>query len=232
MDSASQMPDPGMPGCSSSRPIRAAHSITRSRAPSRCGLSVASNGSLNSGSWDGPTAWYGTWPCDRARRTAGPTPPGPPEPAGPAAGPPPPIAPLRRMSSAEVPTPPIANGSHQLPVPGSAPPVPAATPPPEPAAAPPPFMYRLERMCHSWPPDCQSWRPLTYASTRARPSGASPVSANSTGSSVNTVFSNCWSREVSRSLTASAASWVEHSRNFSSTRMPLLSSPSSSTSRW
>ena len=93
-------------------------------------------------------------------------------------------------------------------------------------------MYRLERMCHSWPPDCQSWSPFTYASTEADSAGFSPLSAKSGPSSVSAVFSNCWRREVSRSLTASAASCVVHSRNRSSTRTPLLSSPSSSTSRW
>ena len=40
----------------------------------------------------------------------------------------------------------------------------------------------------------------------AAPAGSRPFSANSAGSSVSAVFSNCCSREVSRSLTASAAS--------------------------
>ena len=46
---------------------------------------------------------------------------------------------------------------------------------------------------------------------RAGSSGRGPSPAKSAGSSVSAVFSNCWSREVSRSLTASAASWVVQS---------------------
>ncbi len=52
------------------------------------------------------------------------------------------------------------------------------------------------------------------------------------GTSVNAVCSNWCSREVRTSLTSSAASWVVQPKKVSRTSTPLLSSPSSSTSRW
>ncbi|CAM5501319.1 hypothetical protein SFUMM280S_10470 [Streptomyces fumanus] len=87
-------------------------------------------------------------------------------------------------------------------------------------------------MCHSWPPDCQSWSPLVYAATAATSAGVRPFSRATAGTSVNAVCSNWCSREVRTSLTRSAASWVVQPKKVSSTSTPLLSSPSSSTSRW
>ncbi|CAO0828782.1 hypothetical protein SMICM17S_04649 [Streptomyces microflavus] len=160
--SSSQMCEPGTPGCASRMPIRRAQSTSRSRAPSRCGLSVVPNGRSRSGIREGPTCWYGRWLWLRARAVS--------------------ERGVNLIEAADMPKPATAS------------------------PAPPPFMYRLERMCHSWPPDCQSWSPLTYARTDAVRAGSRPLSAQSGPSSVRAVFSNCWSREVSRSLTASAAS--------------------------
>ncbi|RRR97327.1 hypothetical protein EIW28_18115 [Glycomyces terrestris] len=93
------------------------------------------------------------------------------------------------------------------------------------------FMYRLERMCHSWPPACQSWRPLAYKAIASCSGGATPSAAHSTGISVSAVFSNWCSREVRMSLTSSAARCVSRPRNRSKTRTAFAFSPSLATSR-
>ncbi len=72
---------------------------------------------------------------------------------------------------------------------------------------------------------------MTYLSTLAWSTGSTAFSENSCGSSVNTVFSNWCSREVSRLFTASTAVCVSWPKNFSNTSTPLEFSPSRNTSR-
>lgn len=64
------MCEPGTPGWASRIPIRRAQSTIRTRAPSRCGLSVVPNGRSKLGSREGPTCWYGTWLWPRAREVS------------------------------------------------------------------------------------------------------------------------------------------------------------------
>ncbi|CAM5322741.1 hypothetical protein SHIRM173S_07425 [Streptomyces hirsutus] len=185
-------------------PVRWHQSTRALREASRCGLSVSGNGMRMSGIRDGPTFWYGTWVCARSLpRCLDDVGSAPVAPAA---------ASSPRTSAAEVPAP--DRPAHGV------------------VRRAPSFMYRLERMCHSWPPDCQSCSPFAYAATAATSCGARPFSRATAGTSVNAVCSNWCSREVRMSLTVSAACWVVQPKKVSRTRTPLLFSPSSSTSRW